>query len=297
MEKIIITCPNDLETMNLKYDQLVFANCVKCGDEFSFKFRKDRISRQKLLLCRKCLSKKTLTEHYGSVENARKEIELKRLQTAKDKYGVDCKVYMYRNDLNGGTGSFKDVSGSLAASAMKEQDADINERAHDTMEQKYGVRYYSQTDQYNEQVAQTALENWGVDHHLKAEEVKERIKQTCLEKYGTENPMQNPEVLKKSQETCLLKFGDTSVFGKNSSKYNEIQQHIQDKYGVKNVAQNEDVKRKIKETFLQKYNVDNKIFNEFKKEYRKCFQRTRSKDKKNQLLNNEEFHCVFCSNL
>lgn len=39
---------------------------------------------------------------------------------AKDKYGIDCKVWMYRNDLNGGTGTFKDVSASLAASAMKE---------------------------------------------------------------------------------------------------------------------------------------------------------------------------------
>lgn len=34
--------------------------------------------------------------------------------------GVDCKVYMYRNDLNGGTGTFKDISASLAASVMKE---------------------------------------------------------------------------------------------------------------------------------------------------------------------------------
>lgn len=41
-------------------------------------------------------------------------------RTAKEQYGIDCKVYMYRNDLNGGTGSFKDVSGSLAASCMKE---------------------------------------------------------------------------------------------------------------------------------------------------------------------------------
>ena len=41
-------------------------------------------------------------------------------QEAKQKYDIDCKVYMYRNDLNGGTHSFKDVSGSLAASVMKE---------------------------------------------------------------------------------------------------------------------------------------------------------------------------------
>ncbi|MBR1644970.1 MAG: pyridoxal-phosphate dependent enzyme [Bacteroidales bacterium] len=34
--------------------------------------------------------------------------------------GVDCEVYIYRNDKNGGTGTFKDISASLAATAMKE---------------------------------------------------------------------------------------------------------------------------------------------------------------------------------
>lgn len=39
---------------------------------------------------------------------------------AKEKYGVDIKVYAYRNDLNGGTGTFKDVAASLAASLFRE---------------------------------------------------------------------------------------------------------------------------------------------------------------------------------
>jgi threonine synthase len=39
---------------------------------------------------------------------------------AKRKYGVDCQVFVYRNDLNGATGTFKDISASLAASVMKE---------------------------------------------------------------------------------------------------------------------------------------------------------------------------------
>lgn len=41
---------------------------------------------------------------------------------AKDKYGIDITVYTYRNDLNGGTGTFKDVAASLAASLFKEND-------------------------------------------------------------------------------------------------------------------------------------------------------------------------------
>lgn len=39
---------------------------------------------------------------------------------AHDKYGVDCRVYVYRNDLNGGTNTFKDVAASMAASLFKE---------------------------------------------------------------------------------------------------------------------------------------------------------------------------------
>lgn len=40
-------------------------------------------------------------------------------QFAKEN-GIDCKVYAYRNDLNGGTGTLKDVAASLGASLFKE---------------------------------------------------------------------------------------------------------------------------------------------------------------------------------
>ncbi|MBQ9638244.1 MAG: pyridoxal-phosphate dependent enzyme [Bacteroidales bacterium] len=39
---------------------------------------------------------------------------------AQRQCGIDCEVYVYRNDLNRGTGTFKDISASLAASVMKE---------------------------------------------------------------------------------------------------------------------------------------------------------------------------------
>jgi len=39
---------------------------------------------------------------------------------AEKKYGVKCKVFIYRNDLNGGTGTFKDVAAALAAGVLKE---------------------------------------------------------------------------------------------------------------------------------------------------------------------------------
>ena len=39
---------------------------------------------------------------------------------ARKEFGINCKVYVYRNDLNGGTNTFKDVAASLAASLFKE---------------------------------------------------------------------------------------------------------------------------------------------------------------------------------
>lgn len=39
---------------------------------------------------------------------------------AKEKYGINCKVMVYRNDLNGGTNTFKDVAAAMAAGIMKE---------------------------------------------------------------------------------------------------------------------------------------------------------------------------------
>ena len=39
---------------------------------------------------------------------------------AKKQYGVEVDVFAYRNDLNNGTGTFKDVAASVAASVLKE---------------------------------------------------------------------------------------------------------------------------------------------------------------------------------
>ena len=39
---------------------------------------------------------------------------------AREKYGINIEARVYRNDLNGGTGTFKDTAASLAASVLKE---------------------------------------------------------------------------------------------------------------------------------------------------------------------------------
>ncbi len=43
------------------------------------------------------------------------------LEAAAKEMGVDCQVYVCRNDQNRGSGTFKDISAALAASVLKEQ--------------------------------------------------------------------------------------------------------------------------------------------------------------------------------
>ncbi len=58
-----------------------------------------------------------ITEGEGSINIDRWEF-LERF--AKDKYGLELEVLAYRNDTNPGTGTFKDVAASVAASVLKE---------------------------------------------------------------------------------------------------------------------------------------------------------------------------------
>ena len=41
-------------------------------------------------------------------------------KVAKEQCGIDCRVMVYRNDLNGGSNTFKDIAASLAGSIFKE---------------------------------------------------------------------------------------------------------------------------------------------------------------------------------
>jgi len=88
---------------------------------------------------------------------------------------------------------------------------------------KYGVEYFSQTDEYNKKFKSTMIERYGVEHALQSQEIKEKVKKTNLEKFGVENPFENK---------------------------NRIQSVFQEKYGFKHPSQVKDFNDKIKQSNL-----------------------------------------------
>lgn len=110
---------------------------------------------------------------------------------AKEKYSIDCKVYMYRNDLNGGTHSFKDVSGSLAASVMKE----------------HGVKEYC--------LASTGNAGTAYAHYL----AKAGIKFTCFSPSWVDEETNNS--IRREGQTLVVSKGSYGDAKAEVAKYHE----------------------------------------------------------------------------
>ncbi len=131
---------------------------------------------------------------------------------------------------------------------------------------KWGVDYFSQTDEYNDKFKSTMLERYGVEYSQQSTELKEKTKRTNLEKFGYENPFMDSDRIK-------LIFNEK--YGVNHpSQVKEFNDKIKEtnleRYGYKSVLSSPIIRDKIKKTNIIKYGyispmknylVLNKLFN------------------------------------
>ncbi len=81
-----------------------------------------------------------------------------------------------------------------------------HEKIKQTNLKKYGVEYFSQTNEFNEKVKKTSMWKFGSEHYSKTNEYIEKRNETNLKKYGVENPFQLTDMIKSSM---YLKYGVT----------------------------------------------------------------------------------------
>lgn len=135
------------------------------------------------------------------------------------------------------------------------------QKSKQTCLEKYGVEYYSQTQEFKDKMSEiipttyresdlqrkrTNEVKYGVPYPTMNSDVKQKaratfdaryegvgfgspallkqIKSTNLSKYGVENPMQNKEIRAKAEETCWIRHGYKHYVG----SFENIQQVIQD---------------------------------------------------------------------
>jgi len=72
---------------------------------------------------------------------------------------------------------------------------------------KFGVEYYSKTEESKKRVKETNIKNYGVDNPSKCENIKKKRKKTMLEKHGVEYYVLNKDFKGKSEETSMKNYG------------------------------------------------------------------------------------------
>jgi hypothetical protein len=79
-----------------------------------------------------------------------------------------------------------------------------HEKIKQTNIKKYGVEYFSQTDEFNDKIKKTSLEKFGMEHYSKTSEYIEQRTNTNIKKFGVGNPFELTDLIKSSM---LSKYG------------------------------------------------------------------------------------------
>ena len=114
--------------------------------------------------------------------------------------------------------------------------------------EKYGVKSYTQTEEYIIKTRKTKLERYGDEKYVNME----KQKQTNLERYGSESYMGTTDFKDKSNITMLEKY-DTLVPLRNDNIKEKWIKTNNEKYGTDYVLLNDGIKEKISETKLELY--------------------------------------------
>jgi hypothetical protein len=194
-------------------------------------------------------------------------------RNSKVKILVECDVCKIRKEVLNGTyyNSF-DNGGYYSCSKCK------IDKTKNTNLEKYGVEFYTKTDEYIEKSIKTNIKKYGTEWRLQnreeylkqaesnlnkygcentfqVEEIKDKIKKENLEKYGFEYNSQRDDIKDKIKKTNLIRYGYESHLKSDSIK-NKIKETNLKKYGFENIFQNEEVKNKIKKTNTIKYGTE-----------------------------------------
>lgn len=117
--------------------------------------------------------------------------------------------------------------------------------------EKYGVRNYSQTEEYNQKVKATSLQKYGKEYYMQTDEYLERAKQTWMQNHGGVG-FASPEIWNRHKQLMLEKYGV-----ENPAQSKEIQEKIEqtslEHYGVKRPTQSKNVQSKVEQTNLERY--------------------------------------------
>lgn len=168
-----------------------------------------------------------------------------KIPTRVNKYGKIVSDFgKYINvrqiDLTKGSSELVDVKCDICGKIMKRPYAQYNvyhnlgydcckkcnrKKSKDTHLERYGVEYYSQTQEHKEKIINTSIERYGYESFNQCPEIKEKQRNATKIKYGVEIYMKSLDFKIKANNT-MTKYGTC----KTSKQQIELHKMIQEKY-------------------------------------------------------------------
>lgn len=124
--------------------------------------------------------------------------------------------------------------------------------------------YYTCRKCSQKKIEKTNLEKYGVKYYSMTDECKEQFKEMCLEKYGVENPSQDKKIKKKRKKTMNERFG-VDYYVLSDDFLEKSRKTSMENYGTPHPSMSEERKTIQKENLIKKgYNVETDEFKIFK---------------------------------
>jgi hypothetical protein len=124
--------------------------------------------------------------------------------------------------------------------------------------QKYGVKWFTQTQIMKDKSKITLFKNYGVTNAYESDIIQNKIKQTNLQRYNTEYAIASAEVRAKIKSTNLNRYGVESTLQVNEFQ-NKIKQTNLSRYGTENPLASKQIQDKIHKTNELKYHCKNPV--------------------------------------
>lgn len=112
-----------------------------------------------------------------------------------------------------------------------------------TLQTRYGVTNAALVPSAADKMKRTCLERYGKKWYTQTDEYKEQAKKTNIEKYGVEYHLQSPVVIEKRMQTCQDKYGSPNIFSSEIGK-ELVKEGMLSKYGVTNPSQYAEFKKR-----------------------------------------------------
>jgi len=247
---------------------VVKANCRICGLEFETKLKRLKTG----FLCRKCKISETKK---NKTEEEKQRINEKRIETCKEKYGVENVFQLnevkeksketLEKEYGVSNPRFLQLDSNYVKKTNDRKQKEIEEVSKEKLDEnleklsnlkltKWDEWTQKDINEITEKRKATCKEIYGVEFAQQSEEVKKHYKENSLKNWGFESPQQSPEVKEKTKNTVLQIYGVESTFSLPAIREKSKKTCLK-RYGVENPMQSQIVKDKLKKTYLERYGI------------------------------------------